>query len=172
MRTAFSSQSKQQGAVLAVSMVVLLALTLFALGASQASRSHERMATGLQIRDVAFQTAEAALRAGERSLQAASAACAQQRCSIYARGALPPSPPYESADWWKRHGWRYTADDTEAPVMEAYFVVEEIDDVGDSLALSPGGIDATSTYYRVTAMARPDDSAPIVVQSTFAQRRE
>lgn len=55
----------QSGAVLAISLIVLLLLTLIGITAAQVSGLEEKMAGNLRDRNLAFQAAETALRAGE-----------------------------------------------------------------------------------------------------------
>jgi len=55
----------QRGAVLLVTLVMLLLLTLIGLASMRLASLEERMAGNLRDRQVAFQAAEAALRAGE-----------------------------------------------------------------------------------------------------------
>lgn len=62
----FSLTTKHQsGAVLAISLIVLLLLTLIGITAAQVSGLEEKMAGNLRDRNLAFQAAETALRAGE-----------------------------------------------------------------------------------------------------------
>ncbi|MCG5517020.1 MULTISPECIES: PilX N-terminal domain-containing pilus assembly protein [unclassified Ectothiorhodospira] len=58
----------QQGAVLIVSLIFLVLLTLVGLASMQGSTMQERMAGNMYDRAIAFQRAEIALRAGENSL--------------------------------------------------------------------------------------------------------
>ena len=60
------SVKQQRGAVLVVSLLLLLVMTVLALGASQTTRLQERMSAGMRDRDLAFESSEAGLRTGER----------------------------------------------------------------------------------------------------------
>ena len=55
----------QSGAVLAISLIILLLLTIIGLTATQVTGLEEKMAGNLRDRNLAFQAAETALRAGE-----------------------------------------------------------------------------------------------------------
>ena len=55
----------QSGAVLAISLIVLLLLTLIGITAAQVTGLEEKMAGNFRDRNLAFQAAESALRAGE-----------------------------------------------------------------------------------------------------------
>lgn len=176
----------QRGAVLAATLLLLMVLTLLALGASQATRTHERMAAAVQDRDLAFQSAEAMLRAAERllddpSLTLAPVPCALPRCRVYERAILSDRTANLPVDWWSDHAWTYTETNTWVPAASnsdgdevghgGQFFVEELEEVADSLTLSPSGPPPGRTYYRVTATARKDaQTAPVVLQSTFTRR--
>lgn len=55
----------QRGSALAIALIFLLLMTLLGVSAMQGSNMQERMAGNLRDRNMAFQSAEAALRAGE-----------------------------------------------------------------------------------------------------------
>ncbi|MEE9338933.1 MAG: PilX N-terminal domain-containing pilus assembly protein [Methylococcaceae bacterium] len=57
--------AKQSGVVLVVSLIVLLLLTLIGVSGMQTTALEEKMASNSRDQNIAFQAAEAALRAGE-----------------------------------------------------------------------------------------------------------
>lgn len=57
--------TKQSGAVLAISLIMLLLLTLIGISGMQTTVLEEKMASNSRDQNIAFQAAEAALRAGE-----------------------------------------------------------------------------------------------------------
>ncbi|MDD5033545.1 MAG: PilX N-terminal domain-containing pilus assembly protein [Methylococcaceae bacterium] len=61
-----------KGVVLVTALIILLLLTLIGVTAMQSTTLEEKMAGNLRNEHLAFQSAEAALRAGETYLQAAS----------------------------------------------------------------------------------------------------
>ncbi|GMR08135.1 MAG: hypothetical protein BMS9Abin26_1140 [Gammaproteobacteria bacterium] len=63
---------KQRGAVLVVSMMFLLIMTIISLSSMTSSFMQEKMVGNAVSREIAFQAAEAALRAGERYLASGS----------------------------------------------------------------------------------------------------
>lgn len=65
MNDRFHGRRGQRGSALAIALIFLLVLTLLGLSAMQGSNLQERMAGNLRDRNMAFQSAEAALRAGE-----------------------------------------------------------------------------------------------------------
>jgi len=65
----------QRGFVLIVALVLLLILTILGLAAAQSTSLEERMAGNARNRDMAFQAAEAGLRAAESCLNTGLAIC-------------------------------------------------------------------------------------------------
>ena len=59
---------KQQGAVLLVSLIMLVIITVIGLASMRDTTLQERMAANLRDQQISLQAAEAALRAGERQL--------------------------------------------------------------------------------------------------------
>ncbi len=64
-------RENQSGAALVMSLVLLLILTLIGIAALRNTAMQERMAGSLQDQNLAFQSAEAALREGEAALDVA-----------------------------------------------------------------------------------------------------
>lgn len=60
-----ASMLRQRGSALAISLIFLLLMTLLGVSAMRSSNMQERMAGNLRDRNMAFQSAEAALRGGE-----------------------------------------------------------------------------------------------------------
>ncbi len=61
---------QQQGIVLAVTLIMLLLITLLAVSGMRSTTLEERMASNSRNTNIAFQMAETALREGEQALQA------------------------------------------------------------------------------------------------------
>ena len=68
----------QRGSVLIISLVMLLLISLVGLGSMQGTVLQERMSSNLQDRNIAFQAAERALRAGENWVRGSVAVAANQ----------------------------------------------------------------------------------------------
>lgn len=65
-----SALARQRGVVLIVALVVLLVLSMLGVSSMQGTVMEERMAGNMYDRNIAFQAAEAALRAGETDASA------------------------------------------------------------------------------------------------------
>lgn len=70
-------KQKQQGAVLVVSLLVLLVMTMIGLAAVQTNVLQEKMAGNMHDKNLAFQAAEAGLRAAENRLRPGGFSAAQ-----------------------------------------------------------------------------------------------
>lgn len=182
-----SSERRQHGAVLVVSLLLLMVMTVLALGASQATRMQERMAGNARDHALAFQSAEAGLRAGERmiddpGLTSAPVPCATARCQVYEPGVLTTAQNLTYADhafqlpaWWTTHAWDYADDDQITgdglAISDPQFYVEELEEVTDSLTIPPTGPPPSRIYYRITSHAEGGtETAQVVLQSTYARR--
>jgi type IV pilus assembly protein PilX len=187
----FQSPRRQRGAVLIVSLLLLLVVTILALGSGQSTRLQERIAGSQRNFDLAFQSAEAALRAGERWIEEPSRVrppvpCNMLRnppCEVYERDFMRGQVPYaeqafQDDDWWTAWAQRY------APAAEGnlisgagmalrdpLFYIEEVEEVPDSLAQPTSGPPPTRIYYRVIARGEGGtDDATVVLHSTYVRR--
>jgi len=187
-----SSPRLQQGAVLIVSMLLLVVITVLALGASQATRLQERMAGSQRNYDLAFQAAEAGLRAGERMVDPASmlspplpcAAITSPPCPVYERGFLNNTISYEdqayqSRDWWTSVAQNYgngtnvikgSAGEGLAK-EDPQFYIEELQEVTDALSIPPTGPPPSRVYYRIIARGEGGTAnSNVVIHSTYVRR--
>ena len=64
------SNESQRGAVLIISLLILVVLTVLGISAMSSTSIEERMSLNLRDREVAFQAAEATLRQAERYIEA------------------------------------------------------------------------------------------------------
>ena len=100
----------QGGAVLIVSLLLLLVLTILAIGASQTTRIEERMAWNSRDTDLAFQGAEAGLRSAEKYISVTTAlpTCtnpASSTCYVLQQGHFAATDLARQIDpWWVANG--------------------------------------------------------------------
>jgi type IV pilus assembly protein PilX len=84
-----TSLAQQSGAVLAIGLIMLLLLTLIGVTGTQVTGLEEKMAGNSRDQNLAFQSAEAALRAGEAKIETlwnAGNGSIQQFCNAAAAG--------------------------------------------------------------------------------------
>lgn len=171
-----SMPTRQRGAVLAVSLILLLVLTLLGVTAMQSTMLQERMAGNAREISMAFQAAEAALRDGENALIALTtrpAPCSTAPCAVWQRGVLG-DPAVQAAAWWTTNGQEYgveaTQEITQGVHEDPHFIIEELGFVPDSLTVGHG-VPVGRNYYRTAAHGiSASQTSRSVVESTFVRR--
>lgn len=172
---------RQQGAILVVSLLLLLVMTVLALSASNATRMQERMAGNMRDLDLAFQGAEAGLRGAERIVQEELTKSGMRMISICADAKQPcvvdrptTALDYQAADktWWDENSRAYgdpSVKEFDALFEEPIARSEIWATVGDTL--SDGGRPGqTKTAYFVNTShaAGGTATAEVIVQSVVA----
>jgi type IV pilus assembly protein PilX len=167
---------KQGGAILVVSLILLLVMTILALTVSQTARMQERMAGNARDTDLAFQAAEAALRGAEQFLWAQPSQpipCSSAPCQVYQKDALSAVDlRVQTPAWWTTNANEYGAAGTRQVTgvkRDPQFVIEELGFTPYSLTVGKG-VPAGRTFYRNTAHGTGGtDAARSVVESTFTR---
>ncbi len=183
-RQAIAHPSRQRGVVLAIALIMLVILTLLGVSALQVTGLEERMTGNMRDRSLAFQSAEAALREGERQLDVpdSNLPTFNDTNGFYTapgEGDPPVWADYigasaDSATFWSTNGRPYGGADGDASVdgvgAQPRYIVEElpyVPGVGDSFEASLPQ-DQLPSYYRVTARATGGtDTAVVVLQTTY-----
>jgi type IV pilus assembly protein PilX len=172
--------SRQSGAVMVVSLLLLLVMTVLALAASQSTRMQEKMAGNSRDHDLALQSAEAGLRAGEAAIVALTKIapfCTTAPCKgkIYETSVIDKMNVKALAElndsWWQTNATQYAAAKTIGGTGLAYqdptFVVEHIEEV-----LTSPEVRVPPTFisnFRVTSRGVGGSTNSVVVlQSTWA----
>jgi type IV pilus assembly protein PilX len=174
----FIARKQQRGAVLIVSMLLLLVLTILALGASQTTRLEERMAGNTRDMDMAFQASEAGLRAAEQHIAATPTlpTCLDSTsasCYVLEQGHFATTDlARQTEDWWRANGKAFGTTSTQevvGVVEEPRYVIEEFQYV--SFGLKKGfGPDPGKTYYKSTAWSPGGtETSHAVVESVFSR---
>lgn len=176
--------TRQSGAVLVISLLLLLVMTLLGLGASQSTRLQERMAGNQRDQEVALQGAEASLRAAERRLSPmVSAVLTRCRtpdddCDSYEKRILINAATQVELDlanqansWWEDFGKEYAdAEGLTAVKAIPQYVVEHRAEVREVLSVGDSNLDTVRDFYMVTARSSGmTDTAQVVIQSTYAR---
>lgn len=158
-----------------VSLLLMVVITVLALGAHQMMSARTLSAAKLQEHEAAFQEAEAALLAGERvvsdpAFTSTPASCSIGRCPVYAANVLDLSAARRSSDWWRAHASKYTPKNSvDNRPGNTWFVVEEFASSIESPASSSSTEASRLVYYRVTSASADDQGIQIVLQSFFAR---
>ncbi len=153
--------SFQRGAALLISLVFMLILTIICASALQSTTLQERMAGNARDTNSAFQAAEAALREGEKVLQATSVGPFNGSNGLYKQCSgtgIECTPP----DW---------NDITSTGSSAPQFYLEELTQLDDPLAaLDAGKPVKVITNYRITARGFGVSDRSIVVLRTIYRR--
>lgn len=154
-----AQRGQQRGAVLIVSLIMLLILTLLGVAAMQTTTMEERMAGSMHAHNIAFQSAEMGLRQGEVALRDSGGDLA---------GIYEPDDDFDigAGDCADNAVNGDTVDDAKGT---AYFVIqgrEGFRDIGMGGA-SDGPEDPVSEFLIQTRACGPGDSADVILESRF-----
>src|SRR5262245_24539639 len=171
-----SHRSRQKGAILVVSLLLLLVMTLLGLTAMQVTRMEERMAGNTRDLNLAFQGAEAGLRDAEdriRLLAGRPDACSAAPCDVWQRNVLPGDLHDRDRSWWVDNGQEYGASgqqDLDDVTEDPQTVTEELMFVPDSLTTGHAPPEGR-TFFRVTSHSfGGTETAQAVLESTYTRR--
>lgn len=158
-----SQMNRQNGSVLLVSLIMLLLLTLVAVGGMQGTILQERMTGNLRDRDLAFQAAEAALRDAEESLATSVPVSFPNSNGLYRIGATNrPDWPADPAD--NGNGVISYSGDFPGVAAQPEYYVEQIDTIP-----APGcplNTYCEPVYYRITALGIGGSANTTVIVNT------
>lgn len=175
-----SSSVRQSGATLIVVLLLLLVITLLGLAAMRGTLMQERMSANANARAKAFQYAEAVLREAE-SMAATRPALPASGCSngICAMTPVNQSPPWQADEFW-RSGGGYRVSEQEQQSnpygLVARYVIEDMGEGNAPSSSCTSDIDmsapacsgsSNARNYRITAYARLEDGAEVVLQSSY-----
>lgn len=185
----------QRGAVLVISLLILVVVTLIALAGSESTIFQEKMAHNLRETNTAFQSAESGLREAElwiNTLEEAptplSAATCTSACDLSHDVWAENQPAggnlaWQNASWWSSNGRRYGVDYSGGSATEnrsiddvnqqPRYVIELSNWTSDSLVVGGTHPPPVVNYYTVTTMGTgATDTAMAILESTFVKRFE
>lgn len=164
----------QSGAVLVISLVLLLLLSMIGISVSQNSGTEERMAGNSRDKNLSFQAAESALNAAELALTTAHAAGVMPTFNAEGTGGYYNETPSNTSlnsyilsdNFWEGNNvitYTGTLDGIDSGSQPRYI----IQDLGE-ICLTPPCPPGSPHNYRITAYATGGTtSAVTVLQSIF-----
>jgi len=160
MKRHTSTGNRQRGVVLVISLLMLLVLTLIGLAATRSTTLEERMTANQRDQDVAFQAAEAALRDGESTLQAATPGQFDNTNGLYNSTSgtdYTLAATYTAADTWdstKTNSIAYSGTLSPQPYQVPRYYIVETNSTGTSTgqSLAADAPTSSATIYSVIAM--------------------
>jgi type IV pilus assembly protein PilX len=159
---------RQHGFSLIVSLILLVLITLVALGSMRTVSMQTRMSATTHDRNLAFQAAETALREAEAAVIAAgttafpSSGCTGLFCATPDAAAVPRWSDAAFTNWTAAT----TAVSEHASTPEAY--IEYIGRGPTSpgcASFKPTPVNCFAEHYRVTTRSAADDRANVMLQS-------
>jgi type IV pilus assembly protein PilX len=181
-RYAMPRARQQRGAVLIVSLLLLLVMTLLGLGAAQSTRLQERMAGNQRDLELAMQGAEASLRAAEyqlrpnmnvneRMCQTPSIDCVTFDSLLTDAAGVPLDIARLTDEWWDENAQTYDlAENLSSLSREPQYFNEYYGEVRDVLSGGSSYANVVRDFYRATGRSRGlTDSAQVIVQSTYSR---
>jgi len=175
-------QNKQNGAVLVVGLLILLVLTIIGITGMTSTSMQERMSGNDRSRQIAFQSAEAALRAGEEFIRGSSyvvlapanfvSACTNGLC---ARATGSTQDPWlDSTVWSDTTKYRAYLGNYSETASDPKFIIEDMGRIfiagyaanaADCTLIVPS---PCPNLYRITAQGTgSSDTSRVMIQSIF-----
>ena len=163
--------AQQKGAVLIVSIIILLVLTLINVTAMQTTSLEEKMAGNMRNKNLAFQAAEAALRAGEGYLSSATLDPFNDSNGLY-QPSTGSEQRWEMVDWYTPANVRTYDEGSDGGDLNDLasmptYVIEELSVEGTSGSLEAGTVH-DGKLYRVTSRGVGGTAnAVVMLQSVY-----
>lgn len=163
------SRHRQSGVVLITGLIFMVVLTILAVAAMRSTTLEERMSGNARDRDMAFQSAEAALRVGEQVVTGASLPSFVTGTANTPRIAAGTLDTY----WKTTHSWSTQSSTAWTPAgtyAAPRYVIEEMGAAacaGGSLTIGPA---SECGVYRVTARGVGRSSNTMVILQAVYER--
>lgn len=167
---------RQKGAVLVVTLMILLVVTLLTVSNMRSSVLEEKMAGNTSDRNVAFQAAESALREGEVFLESiVSLGDFQGQAGLF--GRTDDEPVFYSSTTWSDSTNHVVADTDVGTYQKPQYFIKNMTTVeGASGALNMSGYGDNKgsgdvTIFRVTVKATGTsaDSAEVILRTQYGR---
>lgn len=168
------NRQKQQGVALITGLIFMVVLTLLAVAAMRTTGLEEKMAANAVNQDLAFQSAEAAMRIAENFLDTDNAGAGLPAFNGSVPGYYQNLVTAGSDAFWVSYNWGagsvLTASGLTNVAQQPRYVIEKLNVTppGQSWKKSSN---ATSSIYRVTARGVGGDAnAVAILQSNFLKK--
>lgn len=167
------SIQKQSGAVLIVGLIMVLVLSVVVIASSQTTILQQKMTSNLRDKELAFQSAETALRAGEHFLNNTTETALK---AIVFDGSSAGYLNYNiSRSLTKETDWQ-NLNTKESPhsgfqVKEKpVYIIENISGIKPLGGSLQAALPVDSLYYRVTAKAKGGTDASLAILQTVYKK--
>lgn len=157
------TQTRQNGMVLVISLILLLVITLLAIASMQDSTLQERMAGNAHDQQSAFQSAEAALRTGERYLHGSVIGPFDNTNGLYDSTLAP-------LDWRNAASWITDSSITQTAQSPQYLIELLPADAQESETLEAAVTVPETRLYRITARGFGLTTDSVVILQSIYRR--
>ena len=176
LRTHHRVRSRQRGAVLIVSLIFLLVVTLIAVGSMRDTILEEKMAGNTRDRNLAFQSAESGMREAEQFLEGiASLGNFGSTPGLY--GQTEAEPVFWSPATWSDATYHVVADSDFGSYTAPQYIVKHFTTVvGTEGAMNMSGYGDNKgtgdvTIFKITARGTGGnaDSAEVILRAQYGR---
>ena len=175
-RQQLSARRNQSGAVLVVSLIILLVVTMLAISSMQSTALEERMAGNTNDRNLAFQSTESALREAEVFVEGISSLGNFNGTSgLFGRTDAEPGF-YDATTWSNSSNHVVAGTDFGSHEAPRYYIKNFTTVTGTEGALNMSGYGDNKgtgdiTVFRVTArgIGASADSAEVILRSQYGR---
>ncbi|MGA7179920.1 MAG: PilX N-terminal domain-containing pilus assembly protein [Thiobacillaceae bacterium] len=162
------NSSRQSGMALVVSLIFLVLLTLIAVTAMRSTIQEEHMAGNARDHMLAFQAAEAALKAAEATLGAGTL---PSGTGIYMVPNSSPAAAYTSTQDWANYNWGASAATLQTALsgiaQQPQYVIERLTTTspgaGNQVGNAAFGPASGSGYFRITVRGTGGSANAVVM---------
>jgi type IV pilus assembly protein PilX len=166
--------NKQQGATLAIALILLLIITVLAVGSVQVSHMQERMSANLQDKEISLRAAESSLNAGEDWLLSQNKQpIIYPNCQSFpcVRQMYDGTNLYsQSASWWSSNSATYSNQLKNVATAPRY-IIEYLQFVPDSPVVGSATFGTGVHYYRITSRGVGANGETVTYLQTTVARR-
>lgn len=178
MKNYLPSNNRQSGVVLVLSLIMLILLIIIGLTGVRVTSLEEKMAGNSKDQNLAFQTAEAAIRAGEANIEAVVAIAAFNGTNgLYGINNTTYNVTSSSA-WTTGNSAEFNSGFSDIKTQPRYFIkhISTTDDTSAGASVNIGGYGESTagtavSYFTVTAKGTGGrDSSQIFLQTHYGKR--
>ena len=168
---------RERGAVLVVSLLLLLVMTALAISISQSTRLQERVAGNIRDVEVGNWSSDSALRDAENLLLATNGQPSYcdviGTCMVMTQGYFATTDVAAQPDsWWSTNGTEFgtTGHDLDSAVSDPKYVIEMIGKDEGHAGLTVGqGTSKSRIYYQISARSHGKTNSTVAVsQSVYS----
>ncbi|MDW3094945.1 MAG: PilX N-terminal domain-containing pilus assembly protein [Gammaproteobacteria bacterium] len=160
-------KSNQNGAVLVISLIILLVMTVLGVTSLRSATMEEKMSGNTFDRQLAFQAAEAALRSGERDVETNPTQTLDENCNA----GVCTNPREQDVSGWQEdpsHAVWASAQSVDVVLngirTTAKYMIEDMCEF-----TPPSGATDSRRMFRITAYATGGtDASQVMLQSAYA----